>query len=84
MKATKPAKPRKLSFKKACELEGMEAQIHGVDAEIARIKGLFASPDFHRTHTTQTNHSSSLILLGQKKWAFQGSRQGTTWRLWRR
>jgi len=33
----------------------MEAQIHGVDAEIARIEGLFASPDFHRTHATQTN-----------------------------
>jgi len=54
-KATKPAKPRKISFKEARELEGMEAQIHGVDAEIARIEGLFASPDFHRTHATQTN-----------------------------
>jgi ATP-binding cassette subfamily F protein uup len=37
------------------ELEGMEAQIHAVDAEIARIEGLFASPDFHRTHATQTS-----------------------------
>jgi ATP-binding cassette subfamily F protein uup len=52
--ATKPAKPRKLSFKEARELEGMEAQIHAGDAEIARIEGLFASPDFHRTHATQT------------------------------
>ena len=33
----------------------MEVQIHAVDAEIARIEGLFASPDFHRTHATQTN-----------------------------
>ncbi len=33
----------------------MEAQIHAVDAEIARIENLFASPDFHRTHATQTN-----------------------------
>ncbi len=54
-KATKPAKPRKLSFKEARELEGMEAQIHAVDAEITRIEGLFASPDFHRTYATQTN-----------------------------
>jgi ATP-binding cassette subfamily F protein uup len=54
-KATKPAKARKLSFKEARELEGMEAQIHAVDAEITRIEGLFASPDFHRTHATQTN-----------------------------
>ncbi len=54
-KATKPAKPRKLSFAEARELEGMEAQIQVVDAEITRIEGLFASPDFHRTHATQTN-----------------------------
>ena len=54
-KAAKPVKPRKLSFKEARELEGMEAQIHAVDAEIARIENLFASPDFHRTHATQTN-----------------------------
>ena len=33
----------------------MEAQIHIVDAEIARIEGLFASPDFHRTHAPQTS-----------------------------
>ena len=53
--ATKTAKPRKLSFKETRELEGMEAQIHAVEAEIARIEGLFASPDFHRTYATQTN-----------------------------
>ncbi len=53
--ASKPPKPRKLSFKEARELEGMEAQIHAADAEIARIESLFASPDFHRTHATQTN-----------------------------
>jgi ATP-binding cassette subfamily F protein uup len=54
-KATKPAKPRKLSFAEARELEGMEARIAVVDAEIARIEALFASPDFHRKHATQTN-----------------------------
>lgn len=53
--AAKPAKPRKMSFKETRELEGMEAQIHLVEAEIARIENLFASPDFHRTHATQTN-----------------------------
>src|SRR5207237_7935710 len=53
--AAKGSKPRKLSFKETRELEGMEAQIHAVEAEIARIEGLFASPDFHRTHATQTN-----------------------------
>jgi ATP-binding cassette subfamily F protein uup len=49
-----PTKPRRLSFKEMRELEGMEAQIHEVDAEIARIEGLFASPDFYRTHAMQT------------------------------
>jgi ATP-binding cassette subfamily F protein uup len=51
----KPVKPRKLTFKEARELEGMEARIHAADEEIARIEGLFASPDFHRTHAPQTN-----------------------------
>ncbi len=51
----KAAKPRKLSFKETRELEGMEAQIHEVEAEIARIEGLFATPDFHRTHGTETS-----------------------------
>jgi ATP-binding cassette subfamily F protein uup len=54
-KTGKPAKPRKLSFKETRELEGIEAQIHGVDEKIVRIEGSFASPDFHRTHATQTN-----------------------------
>ncbi|MBI3192167.1 MAG: ATP-binding cassette domain-containing protein, partial [Pedosphaera parvula] len=53
--SAKPVKPRKLSYKEARELEGMEAQIHAVDLEIARIEDLFASPDFHRTHGTQTS-----------------------------
>ena len=54
-KVKKPAKPRKLSFKEARELAGMEAQIHGVDVEIASIESLFVLPDFHRTHATQTS-----------------------------
>jgi ATP-binding cassette subfamily F protein uup len=57
----KGAKPRKLSFKETRELEGMEAQIHAVEAEIARIEGLFASPDFHRTHATQTNELNAQL-----------------------
>jgi ATP-binding cassette subfamily F protein uup len=50
----KSAKPRKLSFKEQRELEGMEAQIQTVDAEIARIENLFAMPDFHQKYGTQT------------------------------
>src|SRR5262245_12955048 len=40
--APKTAKSRKLSFKETKELEGMEAQIQAVEAEVARIEGLFA------------------------------------------
>jgi ATP-binding cassette subfamily F protein uup len=51
----KSTKARKLSFKEARELEGMEAQIHAVEAEIARIEGLFADPDFFRKHAAKVN-----------------------------
>jgi ATP-binding cassette subfamily F protein uup len=57
----KGPKPRKLSFKETRELEGMEAQIQAVEAEIARIEGLFASPEFHRTHATQTNELTTQL-----------------------
>jgi ATP-binding cassette subfamily F protein uup len=53
--ATKPAKPRKLSFKEQRELDGMEAQIQSVEAEVTRIEGLFADPEFFRKHATQVN-----------------------------
>jgi ATP-binding cassette subfamily F protein uup len=65
--ATPKTKPRKLSFKEQRELEGMEAQIHTVDEEIARIEGLFASPDFHRTHATQTNQLTADLGAAKEK-----------------
>jgi ATP-binding cassette subfamily F protein uup len=57
--ATKTTKPRKLSFKEARELEGIEAQIHAVEAEVARIEGLFADPEFFRKHAAQVNQLTS-------------------------
>jgi ATP-binding cassette subfamily F protein uup len=51
----KTAKKRKLSFKEARELEGMEAKILAAEEEIRRIEAIFSSPDFHRTHATQAN-----------------------------
>ncbi len=56
---TKTTKPRKLSFKEQRELEGIEAQIHGVEAEVARIEGLFADPEFFRKHAPQVNQLMS-------------------------
>jgi ATP-binding cassette subfamily F protein uup len=67
--AAKPARPRKLSFKETRELEGMEAQIHEVDEEIARIESLFASPDFHRTHATQTNELKAGLAAAKENLA---------------
>jgi ABC transport system ATP-binding/permease protein len=51
----KPAKPRKLSFKEQRELEGMEARIHEVEAEVSRIEGLFADPEFFRKNAARLN-----------------------------
>jgi ATP-binding cassette subfamily F protein uup len=68
-KATKLAKARKLSFKESRELEGMEAQIHGVDAEIVRIEDLFASPDFHRTHATQASQLTADLAAAKENLA---------------
>jgi ATP-binding cassette subfamily F protein uup len=65
--ATKPAKPRKLSFKEQRELEGMEAQIRAVEAEVARIEGLFANPDFFRRHATQVNQLTAELDAAKGK-----------------
>ena len=41
--------------KETRELEGMEAQIHALEAEVTRIEGLFADPEFFRKHAAQVN-----------------------------
>jgi ABC transport system ATP-binding/permease protein len=65
----KATKPRKLSFKEARELEGMEAQIQAVEEEIARIEGLFASPDFYRAHATQTTQLNADLAAARERLA---------------
>jgi ATP-binding cassette subfamily F protein uup len=67
--ATKPAKPGKLSFKEARELEGMEKHIFAAEQEIARIEGLFAAPEFHRTHATKTNELLAELAGAREKLA---------------
>jgi ATP-binding cassette subfamily F protein uup len=58
--AAKPkTKLRKLSFKETRELEGIEAQIHAMEAEVARIESLFADPEFFRKHAAQVNQLTS-------------------------
>ena len=65
--APKPVKPRKLSFKELRELEGMEAQIQVMDAEIARIENLFTQPEFHRTHGAQTDQLVADLAASKQK-----------------
>jgi ATP-binding cassette subfamily F protein uup len=52
--APKAAKLRKLTFKEARELDGIEDQILAREADVAHIEALFVTPDFHRQHGTQT------------------------------
>jgi ATP-binding cassette subfamily F protein uup len=44
--SARQAKPRKLKWKEARELEGMEGAILAAEEEVARIEGLLADPQF--------------------------------------
>jgi ATP-binding cassette subfamily F protein uup len=59
--------PRKLSFKETRELAGMEPQIHAVEAEIARIEGLFADPEFFRKQGAQVNQLTAELDAAKEK-----------------
>ncbi len=63
---SKPAKPRKLSFKETRELEGIEAQIHAVEAEVSRIEGLFADPEFFRKNAAKVNQFTDELEAAKK------------------
>jgi ABC transport system ATP-binding/permease protein len=65
--ATKAAKPRKLSFKEQRELEGMETQIHVVEAKVARIEGLFADPEFFRKNAAKVNQLTGELDAAKEK-----------------
>ena len=55
LKGTAPqSKARKLTYKETEELGGMEDRIHKAEAEIERLEGLFAAPDFHEKHSKDT------------------------------
>ena len=49
------APKRKLSFTEQRELDGMEARIHAIEAEVARVENLFADPEFFRRQGAQVN-----------------------------
>jgi ATP-binding cassette subfamily F protein uup len=60
-------KPRKLSFKEQRELEGMEVLIHSVEAEVTRIEGLFAQPDYFRKHAAQVSQLTDELEAAKEK-----------------
>jgi ATP-binding cassette subfamily F protein uup len=59
-------KARKLSFKEQREIEGIEAQIHAVEAEVVRIESLFADPEFFRKHAAQVNQFTDELEAAKK------------------
>ena len=58
---------KKLSFKETRELEGMEAQIHALEAEVTRIEGLFADPAFFRKPAAQIHELTAELDAAKAK-----------------
>jgi ABC transport system ATP-binding/permease protein len=63
----KTAKPRKMSFKETQELEGMEAQIHSLETEVARIEGLFADAEFFKKNAAKVNELTAEMETAKEK-----------------
>ena len=45
----------------------MEAKILAREEDIARIEALFATPDFHRTHGTQTDQLKAELAAAKNE-----------------
>lgn len=65
-KAAARKRSRKLSWKEAEELAGIEARVLEAEAEVTRIETLFADPDFHRTHGAQTNELTADLAAARQ------------------
>ena len=48
-------------------MEGIGAQIQAIEAEVARIEGLFIQPDFHRKHATQVNRLTDELEVAKEQ-----------------
>ncbi len=60
-------KPRKLKFKEARELEGMEAAILAAEGEVARLEQIFAAPDFYQTHASDWRELESALQTARDR-----------------
>lgn len=60
-------KPRKLSYKEARELEGMEESILSREERIAEIEEMFSDPEFHQKFGTQATELHEEVEAGRVK-----------------
>ncbi len=58
---------RRLSFKEARELEGMESAILAIEENIARLEALFLEPDFHRKHGLRTTEINAELAADKER-----------------
>jgi ATP-binding cassette subfamily F protein uup len=63
------AKPRKLSFKEARELETIEADIAEAEQNIESLEARFLDPDFHRKEGHRTNELTQEIAAEKERLA---------------
>ncbi|HSL88012.1 MAG TPA: ABC-F family ATP-binding cassette domain-containing protein [Ignavibacteriaceae bacterium] len=66
-KARTKAKPKKLSYKDALELDSIQKKIIEAESEVERIEKIFTSPDFYDKFATQTNQLNFELEQAKEK-----------------
>lgn len=60
-------KQKKLSYKDALELDGIEEKIMQAEKEVENIKKIFSSPDFFEKHAANTNELNQNLETAKQK-----------------
>ena len=66
-KASTKAKPKKLSYKDALELDSIQKKIIEAESEVERIEKIFTSPDFYDKFAAQTNQLNFELEQAKEK-----------------
>jgi ATP-binding cassette subfamily F protein uup len=66
-KARNKAKPKKLSYKDALELDSIQKKIIEAESEVERIEKIFISPDFYYKFAVQTNQLNFELEQAKEK-----------------
>ncbi len=69
VKRPAPGRPRRLSFKEARELEGMEPAILALEENIACIEACFVNPDFHRKYGARSDEMTAELAEAKQQLA---------------